>query len=223
MPDHAVAAAYDAVAELYTDVTRDQVGTDRYGRALFGAFAEQVSGPVLDAGCGPGRITAHLRDLGLAVTGLDLSERLIETARSEYPGIRFDLGDLSALPHADATLGGIVSWYSFIHIEPERLPEVFAEFARALAPGGKLLLGCFAEEPGAQPAPFDHRVILAYRWAPDRLAALLAAAGLTATAWLVREPYPGERFRQLILLAERAGPDLPDVSARAVRVSDPGT
>ncbi|MEV0356202.1 class I SAM-dependent methyltransferase [Nocardia sp. NPDC050697] len=220
MPDHAVAAAYDAVAELYTDVTRDQVATDPYGRALFSAFAEQVRGQVLDAGCGPGRITAHLRDLGVEIAGLDLSKRLIETARSEYPGLSFDVGDLTALPHADGTLGGIVSWYSFIHIEPSRLPAVFAEFARALAPGGKLLLGWFAEEPGAQPAPFDHRVIRAHRWAPDRLAALLAAAGLTATAWLVREPYPGERFRQAILLAERAETD---VSARAARVSDPST
>ncbi|WP_067648959.1 class I SAM-dependent methyltransferase [Nocardia harenae] len=208
MPDEAVAAAYDAVAELYTDVTRDQVATDPYGRALFTAFAEQVRGPVLDAGCGPGRITAHLRDLGLAISGLDLSERLIETARSAYPDLRFDLGDLSALPHGDGTLGGIVSWYSFIHIPPERLPSVFAEFARALAPGGKLLLGFFAEEPGAQPAPFDHRVIRAYRWAPDRLAELLAAAGLTATAWLLREPYPKERFRQAIVLAERHRPDV---------------
>ncbi|MFC8531165.1 class I SAM-dependent methyltransferase [Nocardia sp. NPDC057227] len=208
MPGHAVAAAYDAVAELYTDVTRDQVATDPYGRALFTAFAEQVRGPVLDAGCGPGRITAHLRDLGLDIAGLDLSERLIETARSEYRGIRFDLGDLSALPHRDGTLGGLVSWYSFIHVPPERLPAVFAEFARVLAPGGKLLLGFFAEAPGAQPAAFDHRVIRAYRWAPDRLAGLLGTAGLTATAWLVREPYPKERFRQAILLAERTRPDV---------------
>jgi trans-aconitate methyltransferase len=54
-------------------------------------------GLVADLGCGPGRITAHLRDLGLDAFGLDLSPAMIGLARSEHPSLRFEVGPMDAL------------------------------------------------------------------------------------------------------------------------------
>ncbi|WP_330251614.1 hypothetical protein OG874_36625 [Nocardia sp. NBC_00565] len=48
--------------------------------------------------------------------------------------------------------------------------------------------------------PFDHKVIRAYRWSPDRLATLAQQAGFTPIARLVREPDPDERGRRAYLL-----------------------
>ncbi|MFC7642267.1 class I SAM-dependent methyltransferase [Streptosporangium lutulentum] len=121
-------------------------------RGLLTAFAELVQaaggGPVADLGCGPGMGTAFLRSLGLDVFGVDLSPTMIELARKEYPDIRFDEGSMTGLDLPDGGLAGVVSWYSIIHTPPERLPVVFAEFDRVLAPGGYLLLAFQASREG---------------------------------------------------------------------------
>ncbi len=73
-----------------------------------------------------------------------------------------------------------------------------------LAPGGHLLLAFpAADEPGGPAQAFDHQVSLAYRWPPDRVAALVRRAGFTEAARLLREPEETERFHQASLLARK--------------------
>lgn len=91
-------------------------------------------------GCGPGRITAHLRKLGVDAFGIDLSPGMIEVARRDHPGLRFDLGSMTDLALADASMTGLVAWYSLIHIPDDEISSVFAHFKRVLRPGGALLL-----------------------------------------------------------------------------------
>jgi ubiquinone/menaquinone biosynthesis C-methylase UbiE len=64
---------------------------------------------------------------------------MVAPARRSNPGLRFEEGSMTALDLPDGALGGIVAMYSIIHIPRERLPEVFAEFHRVLAPGGHRL------------------------------------------------------------------------------------
>ncbi|WP_442814897.1 MULTISPECIES: hypothetical protein [unclassified Streptomyces] len=70
---HATRAAYDAVAADYTWPARDELDTKPLDRAVLAAFAERAraadAGPVADPGCGPGRVPAHPRDLGLNYSG----------------------------------------------------------------------------------------------------------------------------------------------------------
>ncbi|MFC0437575.1 class I SAM-dependent methyltransferase [Kutzneria buriramensis] len=192
-------AAYDAVAPVYAELFSDMLATLPMERALLAAFAELVTGPVADIGCGPGQVTAHLHSLGLTAFGIDLSPSMIALAREAHPDLRFEEGSMTALDLADGVLGGILAFYSVIHLPPRLLPAVFAEFRRVLAPGGHLLLGFFA---GDDPLPqeFDHKVTLAYRWSPDTLADLLRRAGFAEVARMVRAPHEGERFQQACLL-----------------------
>ncbi|MEV7804126.1 class I SAM-dependent methyltransferase [Microbispora sp. NPDC088329] len=202
----ATAEAYDAVAVLYAELFRDVLDRLPLDRALLAAFAESVraagSGPVAELGCGPGAVTAHLRDLGLDVFGVDLSPKMIEIAREAYPDLRFELGSMDALDLGDGELGGILSWYSVIHTPPRELPPYFAEFRRVLAPGGHLLLG-FYESEGDPVSEFDHKAAPAYRWPIDDLAGLAREAGFTEIGRMLREPLEGERFRQGRLLMRR--------------------
>ncbi|MEN3538183.1 class I SAM-dependent methyltransferase [Microbispora sp. ZYX-F-249] len=202
----ATAEAYDAVADLYADLFRDSLGRLPLDRAMFAAFAESVqaagAGRVAELGCGPGYVTAHLRDLGLDVFGVDLSPRMIELARAAYPDLRFEVGSMDALDLADGELGGILSWYSVIHTPPRELPPYFAEFRRVLAPGGILLLGFYEAEDGPV-SEFDHKAAPAYRWPIDDLAELAREAGFTEIARMLREPLEGGRFRQGRLLLRR--------------------
>jgi SAM-dependent methyltransferase len=203
--------AYDAFAEIYAQRFRDTLLDRPLDRAILDAFAEFVraggDGPVADLGCGPGHITAYLDGRGLAAFGVDVSPAMIELARPAYPGLRFEVGSMSALTIADGTLGGVLSRWSMIHTPPPEVPGILAEFHRVLAPGGHLLIGFSASDGPAQPTQvFDHSVAPAYRWWPDHLAALLREAGLTEVARLVTEPEPTDKrqFPGVQLLARKA-------------------
>lgn len=56
-----------------------------------------VSGKVLDAGCGYGRVSEWVDDY----TGVDFSPDFVALARAKYPGKRFEVANLKALPFAD--------------------------------------------------------------------------------------------------------------------------
>ena len=158
-------------------------------------------------GCGPGHVTEYLHKPGVDVFGIDLSPAMIKVARGSHPGLRFEVGSMTALDIADGTLSGILSRASVIHTPPPLLPEVFAEFHRVLTPGGHLLLGVLGSDGPSHPAQFyDHKVSAAYRWSPDRLAELLRETGLVEVARLIREPEPTDRrqFQEVNLLVRKA-------------------
>ncbi|MGP4020428.1 class I SAM-dependent methyltransferase [Saccharopolyspora sp. 5N708] len=203
----ATAEAYDVVAVQYQELARDSLDNLPLDRAVLAAFADFVrtstGGPVAELGCGPGYLTAHLRDLGLATFGIDLSPVMIDLAREAYPDLRFEVGSMDALELADGELSGIVSWYSVIHTPPQELPAYFREFRRVLAPGGHLALAFFESEGGTV-APFDHKVATAFRWPIDDLAALAGEAEFVELGRMLREPGVDERFRRGHLLLRRS-------------------
>ncbi|MFJ2868723.1 class I SAM-dependent DNA methyltransferase [Kitasatospora sp. NPDC087314] len=203
-------AFYDAIAADYADRYRDELAGNPLSRALLAAFAELVlaeraDGPVAELGCGPGRVTSHLHGLGLDIRGIDLSPRMVELARRTYPGLDFTEGSLFDLPLSDGELTGAVAWYSIIHTPAERLPEVFAEFARVLAPGGHLLLAFqVGDEPLRIDQPFGHPVALDFRrQQPHRIEELARAAGLRITTRMSREPEEGVETPQAYVLARK--------------------
>lgn len=202
--------AYDAVAVRYAQQFTDTLRDRPVERALLVAFAELVraggNDEVADLGCGPGHITAHLRGLGLRAFGVDASTAMIELAREANPDLRFEVGSMAALDVADGALGGVLSRYSVIHTPPGELPAVVAEFARVLAPGGQLLISCFAtDDPSIPTQSFDHSVVTAYRWSPDRLVRLLRDVGVSEVARVLCEPKPTDKrqFQELQLLAAK--------------------
>lgn len=135
-----------------------------------------------------------LHSLGLDAFGVDLSAQMIAIARAARPDLRFEVGSMTAPDIGDGVLGGVVTRYSIIHTPPERLPRVFAEFHRVLAPGGHLLLAFQThDDPARLAESFDHRVTLAYRWSLDRVSGLLTETGFTEKARLLRAPLPSER------------------------------
>ncbi|MFE7074975.1 class I SAM-dependent DNA methyltransferase [Streptomyces sp. NPDC057620] len=195
---HTTRAAYDTWAARYAELFANGLEDFPLDRAMLGAFAAFVradgGGPVADLGCGPGHVTSLLDSFGLDVSGIDLSPEMIAIARAVRPDLRFEVGSMTALDRADGELAGVLARYSIIHTPPEQLPLVLTEFQRVLAPGGHLLLAFQAHDDPAELAEsFDHKVALAYRWSPDRVAALLTETGFTEKARLVRAPLEDER------------------------------
>jgi SAM-dependent methyltransferase len=186
---HRTRTAYDRTADAYTEWLRGELAAKPLDRALLRGFAELVRGPVADIGCGPGRVTRYLHDLGLSAFGIDLSPGMIAAARRAHPDLRFEVGSMMSLELEDGALGGIVAWYSIIHIPEEHLPEVLTEFHRVLAPGGHLQL---AFQVGDGLLHLDealgHEVSLDFhRRRLDDVADLLGRAGFLVRARTQRE------------------------------------
>ncbi|OAP20266.1 Malonyl-[acyl-carrier protein] O-methyltransferase [Amycolatopsis sp. M39] len=135
--------SYDTVAVSYADRLRDSIARSPSLRMTLGLFASLVreTGPVADVGCGTGHVTAHLNGLGLDAFGLDLSPGMIEVARRDHPGSRFAVGSMTALPLPDASVAGLLSWWSLIHVPDDEAPAALAQFHRVLRPGAPVAIG----------------------------------------------------------------------------------
>ena len=189
--------AYDARAKEYTDLNLrdlDRVPVDREWLAAFARFVSLGTGVVADVGCGPGHVVHHLNALGIPAVGYDVSSAMIDEARRAFPHAEFHVGDLMALDVDDASLAGLVSRYSLIHLAPAELTRAFAEWSRVLTPGAPVLVSFFASSSDAgHGRPFDHAVVIAHAFFPETLVTMMASVGFDRFEVSTRKPLDGER------------------------------
>lgn len=201
--------AYDTVAVDYARLLEDNLAANIWDRAVLAAFAEHVrtagSGRVLDLGCGPGRITGHLHELGLDVAGVDLSPAMIAEARRRFPALSFRVGRLDAPGVAAGSLAGLLAWYSLIHVPPDELPSTLQTLAGILSPGGHLQLAFQAGEGHRHITnAYGHDLDLdAWRLDPDHVTTQLSQVGLEVIATVRRAPEGLDRFPQAYVLARK--------------------
>lgn len=211
----AVAAAYDTVAEDYATWLPDTRAESPLDLALLDHFLTEVAtgggGPVLDAGCGAGRMSRYLADRGCAVEGVDLSPGMVAAARRQHPDLRFAVAALDDLPFGDGTFAGVVLWYSTIHTPPADHGPLLAEAARVLRPGGFLLVAFQSGRGVRDVAPayrgFGHEIVLErHLTTADDLTARAGAVGFGERARTVRAARGAERDPQAVVLLRLAGP-----------------
>ena len=194
-----VLQAYAARAAEYTAVLGAVDAMHELDRYRIERWAERISGRVIDAGCGPGHWTDFLHQRGLDVEGVDLVPEFIEGARTRFPQVSFRVSSLRALDVADGSLNGLLAWYSLVHLDPEELPVILSEVARALAPQGHLLVGFF-DGPSAE--PFEHAITTAYYWSVDQMSEMLHSAGFEILDVETRQD-PGKRAHAAISATAR--------------------
>lgn len=131
-------ASYDSVAALYDEVFADiTVRGDEW--TWLGARVP-AGARVLDVGCGNGALLGLLAPRISSGFGVDASARMIDRARARnarHANLQFAAIDGPRLPLPDASVDLVISLLSFRYLDWD---PIMQEFARVLAPGGRLLV-----------------------------------------------------------------------------------
>jgi SAM-dependent methyltransferase len=128
-----------AEGDYVRDYTRHELAPVE--AALVERHRAALAGPVLEIGCGAGRVTRFLAELSDRVTAIDVSPRMVEACASNVPGVRAEVGDLRDLTaYGDGAFDVIVAADNVVDVlGDEDRRAALAGFARALSPGGLLL------------------------------------------------------------------------------------
>ena len=200
---------YDAVAASYSEKLPDTRAETPFDLGILDHFVSEMptsTKPVLDAGCGSGRMIRYLASRGVEnVAGVDLSENMIAQARQSNPGTPLQVADIRALPFDAESMRSILCWYAIIHSSVDEVREIVAEFSRVLEPSG---LALFAFQSGSGERlierGYGHDVsIRGVLHQTESLAALLIDGGFGIVATADRQPTTRERSSQGFVLARK--------------------
>jgi SAM-dependent methyltransferase len=135
--------AFDLPSDVMYDALVAAVLEGFYARVAGEVAAAHPGGKVLEVGSGPGRLAVRLaREVpGMTLTGVDISDAMVERAARRAAGtglsekVRFEVGDVGALPLPDQEFDGVVSTLSLHHWSDPA--SGLAEICRVLKPGGE--------------------------------------------------------------------------------------
>lgn len=185
--------------------------------------ARKLGGRVLELGCGTGRLTVSIAQSGIDIVGVDLSDSMLEAARSkarragvEVPFVRADMRDLDLDGQFETLL---IPGNSLLHLlTNEELKQCLAGVRRHLAPGGQLVfdiskwdMSRYARDPAQRHPAFTQGEITV-----DETSSYDAAAQVRDVVWYLSTARAADfrkieyRLRvifpqELLLLLEIAG------------------
>jgi len=210
-PTPEVRVMFDRIAGVYDpmNLAISAFQEPRWRRRLVDAAGLRPGGSALDVATGTGKVAADLHrrvQPGGRVLGVDVSPGMIRIAERRFaatPGLGFVVGDALALPVEDGGFDAATIAFGMRNLPDYR--QGFAEMARAVRPGGRVLCLEIAR-PRSRPARilrwwFDRIVPVigrvagqgdAYAYlvrsvhnypAPERIAELMGEAGLVDVRW----------------------------------------
>jgi ubiquinone/menaquinone biosynthesis C-methylase UbiE len=98
---------------------------------------------VLDVACGPGLVACEFAKVSRHVTGIDITEKMIEQAKKRQRELRltnvsWDIGTVSPLPYNSASFSVVITRYSFHHfLDPKAVVD---EMIRVCKSNGVVLI-----------------------------------------------------------------------------------
>jgi len=136
--------------------------------AFYRNAARDFGDPILELGCGTGRITMALAEAGKRITGLDLSGRMLERAVKKRAALRvearervhFVQGDMARFDLGEKFRLVIIPFRPFQHLLEVRQQMDCLECVRKhLAPGGRLILDVFQTDAERMHDPVHMREV----------------------------------------------------------------
>jgi len=189
---------YDTVAKEYAETFSGEHTKKPKDQEILHRFSQEIGDrrPVWDFGCGPGQTTDFLKNLGLEISGLDLSEKMLEQARTNHREIHFLKGNILELEFENDSIVGVVAFYSIVHFTEEQVGIAFREVFRVLQPGGIFL---FTYHIGEKTIHLDEflgkKVDIDFMFfTTDFISSCLKKTGFEKVEIIEREPYPGVEY-----------------------------
>jgi len=184
---------YDAVAKEYAEAFSGELEKKPKDQEILHRFSQEIGDrrPVWDFGCGPGQTTKYLQNLGIEISGLDLSGKILEQARRIHPEIHFRKGNILELEFENDSIAGVVAFYIIVHFTEEQVGVAFREVFRVLQPGGIFL---FTYHIGKEAIHLDEFLgkkvdIDFFFFTTDFIFSCLKDSGFERIEIIEREPY----------------------------------
>lgn len=142
-----IAANYDRMNRLMTlgldrrwrkQAVREALGVRTSSSATRQCGRGRPRPQVLDVACGTGDMVVSLAEQGCTVTGVDLSEEMLNIARQKIASADFQIADAEHLPFADGEFDAVTCAFgvrNFVHLE-----QGLNEMLRVLKPGGTMVI-----------------------------------------------------------------------------------
>src|SRR5580704_7252350 len=208
-------ALYDGfIADYYDEspIVRGRVGDVAFYRDA----VHEHGDPVLELGCGTGRITLALAEAGHRVTGLDISERMLERCNQKRAGLRTEScervhlvqGDMTKFDLGDKFRLVIIPFRPLQHLlEVKQQVDCLECVRKHLAPGGRLILDVFQTDAERMHDPVHQRETLISEYKTrdgrevrisERVAAFHRAEQRNEVEMIFSVGHPGGRRERLV-------------------------
>lgn len=185
---------YDTVAKEYAETFSGEHEKKPKDQEILHRFSQEIGDrrPVWDFGCGPGQTTKYLKNLGIEISGLDLSEKILEQARTIHPVIHFQKGNILELEFENNSIAGVVAFYAIVYFTEEQVGIAF----RVLQPGGIFLFTYHIGEETIHVEEFlGKKIDIDFMlFTTDFISICLKKNGFEKIETIEREPYPGVEY-----------------------------
>jgi SAM-dependent methyltransferase len=189
---------YDTVAKEYAETFSGEHEKKPKDQDILHRFSLEIGDrrPVWDFGCGPGQTTKYLKNLGIEISGLDLSEKILEQARTIHPKIHFRKGNILELDFENDSIAGAVAFYAIVHFTEEQVEIAFREVFRVLQSGGIFLFTYHIGEETIHLGEFlGKKVDIDFMFFnTDFIFSCLTDSGFEKIEIIERDPYPGVEY-----------------------------
>jgi SAM-dependent methyltransferase len=184
--------------------------------AFYRDAGREFGDPVLELGCGTGRITMALAQMGMRVTGLDLSERMLERATKKRSMLRTEerervhlvQGDMAKFDLGEKFRLIIIPFRPFQHLLEVKEQMACLDCVRKhLMPGGRLILDVFQTDAERMHDPVHMRetAIVEYKTSDgrkvsitERVAAFHRAEQINDVEMIFSIGHPGGKKERLV-------------------------
>jgi len=173
------AAAFDRIGARYDEAFPHKEGQLAAGEWLINRLPP--GSRVLDVGCGTGLPTAlQLVHAGHDVTGVDISDGMLQLARRDVPTGTFRRFDVADLPAQGIAAGGheaVVAFFSLLMLTRDEIPITLRKLRTLLTPGGYFLLSMVEADIDDMPLQFLGNRVWVSGYLRDELGQVVTDAG----------------------------------------------